>query len=502
MIFINTENTQVKTENEKPAFNQMIYALSKLCKVELVEKGIITENMICGYNRKSIKAFLCRPHSHSNAFIKMIRHMYIHSGYFQKIIHYYSNLPLAECWTVDTEIKTPTPNDIDILKFKKDFFNYLYETKSYMLESEVSKILHRVFLYDVCYGYKIETGEGKTMFYFEPEDCVITGRIDGIPMYAVKKPSLKSKKIKTYPQEIQILFETANDLENYRGYVQIPYQKAFCLKYHDTFDFVFPPFFFIIKEILDIEDFKDLEKTRVENEIYKILALKIPTNDDGQIALGDELVTPFAQLANDIVANSIGILPTPFEVIPVEFSTNTTNNINNVQNAIDEMYSELGVSKSILSGATSGSEVKLGVQVDADEAFRVLKQVDRLINFHNRIKFPHNPKYSFSFRYLKITSFNQQTIIDELFKLAQASCPVKFELMASMGYNPVKTIGSEFIENTVFDLANVWTPMKTSYTQSASDSEENGRPKKDETEISDITQTTQKNDGNDPDNRI
>ena len=477
-----------------------LFALKRLSQVELIANGTFNSNTICGYSRHDIKEFLHKPHIYSHHFIHMIRHMYLHSGYFKRIIQYYSNLAKADCWTVDTEIKTNDMYSVDQDKFKSQYFRFLKEVNSFGLSNELSKINFNVFLYDVCFAYILETSEGKTLFYFDPEDCVITGRVDGIPTYAIKRVSPNSKKMKSYPDEVkQLIMETPKD-KTYKEYVKIPFEKSFCLKYHDIFDFIFPPFFFIIKEILDIEDFKDLEKTRVENEIYKILALKIPTTDEGKIALGDELVTPFAELANDIVADSIGILPTPFDVTPVEFTTNTSNNINNVQNAIDELYSELGVSKSILSGASSGSEVKISIEVDAAEAYRMLRQVSRLVNFHCKLRLPLNKDYDFVFRYLEVTAHNQQTKTDNLLKLAQTSCPVKIELMASTGNNPSKMFGNEFVENTVFNLVEKWQPMKTSFTQSNDDV--GGRPEQDDTEISAITQTTRDNDNNDPDNRV
>ena len=281
----------------------------------------------------------------------------------------------------------------------------------------------------------------------------------------------------------------------------MPFEKTICIKYNDGFDYLYPPFAFIIREILDIEDFKDIEKTKAENEVYKFLAMKIPTDANGVPTMSEPDVTPYYELALSVLARSIGAIPTPFEVKPIEFSTNTTNNINNVKNAIDEMYSELGVSQSLLSGASSGSELKTSIEVDASEVYRILKQVAKAVNFHCRLKLTNSNDYRFTLRYLNVTAFNQNDKLDELLKMAQASCPVKSELMAVIGCNPLKMLGNAYMENEVFDLADSWEPMKTAYTQSAEDSENNGRPAMDENAISDITQNTHDNEGNDPDNR-
>ncbi len=115
---------------------------------------------------------------------------------------------------------------------------------------------------------------------------------------------------------------------------------------------------------------------------------------------------------------------------------------------------------------------------------------------------PNNPNYRFKFRYLDITAFNQNDKIDELLKLAQASLPVKAELMAAAGRNPLSMLGNSFMENDVFNLSSEWQPLQTSYTQSSDDSEDNGRPEMKDTDISEITQNTRDNEGNDKDNRV
>lgn len=498
------EEATVTNEDKKQKFD--FYALKKLCVSDIVSR--IEHNSICGYTKEDLRKYIERPHLHGNRLISIVKYIYFHSGYFQKIIQYYVNLVKSECWTVDTEMLTADMKKIDKDKFKKDYFRYIREVTSFDLESELPKILFSVFMYDAYFGYAVETDEGKSLFQFEPEDCIITGYRNGIPCFAVKNGSLKSARIKGYPKEIRDIFEAAEkdpELKKGNGYVKMPYDKTICIKYNDGFDFLYPPFVFIIKEILDLEDFKDIEKTRAENDIYKLVAAEIPVDDYGTPTMAGNDVADFSQLALDILAKSIGFLPTPFKLTPIEFETNTSNNINNVKNAIDEMYSELGVSQSLMSGATSGSELKTSIEVDAANVYRILKQVSRAINFHCRLRLAGHSDYKFVFRYLDITAFNQSNKVSELLKLAQASCPVKTELMAAAGKSPLKMFGNAYVENDIFELTDNWIPMQTSYTQSAknsSNSDNNGRPAMDDSEISEITQNTRDNDSNDADNRI
>ena len=66
--------------------DKWLFALKRLSQVELIANGTFNSNTICGYSRHDIKEFLRKPHIHSYHFIHMIRHMYLHSGYFKRII--------------------------------------------------------------------------------------------------------------------------------------------------------------------------------------------------------------------------------------------------------------------------------------------------------------------------------------------------------------------------------------------------------------------------------
>ncbi len=490
-----------KSEN-KPKLD--LFALKNLCRREVINAGL-GNSEICGYSKKDLKDFVEKPRCYSTQLLSVIRFMYFNSGYFRRIIQYYVNLVKPECWTVDTEFRTLKAKGSKTEKFKNDYFNFIRKIGDYNFSAELPKILFNVFMYDACFVYIIKNDEGRQLFYFEPEDCVITGYANGIPCFAVKKPNYLRRDVRIYPREIDEILNNSGNNSKIGGYVNMPYEKTMCFKYNDSFDHLIPPFTFLIKEILDLEDFKELEKTKVENDIYKILCLKVPTAPDGTPLMNGNDNADYLELAADTVAKSIGILPTPFEVSPVEFTTNTSNNINNVQNAVDEMYGETGVSRSLFSGASSGSELKISVEIDASEVYRILEQVSRQINFHCRLDLPNNSNYRFKFRYLDITAFNQNDKIDELLKLAQASLPVKTELMAASGRNPLSMLGNSFMENDAFNLSSEWQPLQTSYTQSADggeNSEDNGRPEMDDTDISEITQNTRDNEGNDKDNRV
>ena len=476
-------------------------AFKRIVLTQLTYDGLIVDNKICGYTKEQISNMAQNPEKHGKQILKLSNFMYLKSGYYKRLVNYFANMPKGECWTVDTEIKTEAFDSLEEQTFKRNFIRYVNLCNSFKLEYEISKIMLNIYLYDACFGYIVESDTDNFIYYFKPEYCEIIGSVNGMPMFGIK-PKLITRynsNLDTYPPEIQDLI--LNGVPDKYGRIAIPYQKSFCIKYHELFSYLYPPLFPLIKEILNIEDYKSLEKTKVENQIYKLLALEIPTNDEGQITLGDQMVTDFSTLANDIVSDSIGILPSPFKVTPVEFSNSNTNEINNVQNAIDEAYSEIGVSQSLMAGSTSGSELKISIEIDAADIYRILKSLSKLVNFHCKVRGSIYSSYGFSFRLLEVTSINQTDKVDSEFKLAQSSFPNKFEVMATKGVNPARVLGNDYVENTLFKLGENWTVLKTAYT-GANEDKQGGRPESSDTEITKGTETQRANDSNKTENRV
>ena len=476
-------------------------AFKRVVLTKLAYDGLISDSKICGFTKEQIANMAQNPEKHGKQILKLSNFMYLKSGYYKRLVNYFANMPKGECWTVDTECKTNAFFDVNADAIRRNFIKYLGICNSFKFEYELSKIFLNVFLYGACFGYIVESESDSFIYYFKPEICEIIGTANGIPLFGIKPNLIKryGNDLSEYPPEIQELISTGT--ADKKGRIAIPYQKSFCVKYHETLPYLYPPLFPLIKEILNIEDYKSLEKTKVENQIYKLLALEIPTNDDGEITLGEGMVTDFSVLAKETVSDSIGILPSPFKVTPVEFTNNNTNEINNVQNAINEAFSEIGVSQSLMAGSTSGSELKISIEIDAADTYRILKAVSRLVNFHCNVRGCLYANYGFSFRFLEVTNINQEDRVDSELKMAQASFPNKFEVMATKGVNPARVIGNDFMENTILKLGENWTVLKSSYTASGDESG-CGRPMGDDTEIAEGTEVQRANESNDTDNRI
>ena len=155
-----------------------------------------------------------------------------------------------------------------------------------------------------------------------------------------------------------------------------------------------------------------------------------------------------------------------------------------------------------MAGSTSGSELKISIEIDAADTYRILKSISKLINFHCKVRGSVYSNYGFSFRLLEVTNINQEDRADSELKFAQASFPNKLEVMATKGVNPARVIGNGFIENTVLKLGQDWTVLQSAYTTAGGDAKDGGRPEMDDTEVTKGTEQQKSNESNKTENRI
>ena len=484
---------------KSPTFN--FASLKRLALSELAYKGAFKYNRIFGFTRNQIISMTQYPERYPNHIIRLSRYMYLKSGYYKRLIDYFANSAILN-WTIDTEIKQDKMFTTNPKTFRKNYINYTAQVNKFKLDNRVTDIFKRLFIDDACFGFVTENDIDTSIFLLEPDFCKIEKLTNGsIYQFSVNRSLIDANVFKTLPEELQMLIERSKEV-SLDNRVMIPYENSFCIKYNDDFTYLYPCFFSLISELLNIDDIKDLVKAKSEADAYKLIYFKIPTNDDDQISMGDELISKFVEMACAILPERFGVIPSPMDLQLIESKSTISDDKNKVEQAVDNYYGEAGVSKALISSASSGSELKLSMKVDSSDIYRIYRKIESWVDLQMKLRGHIYNDYQFVYRILPTTIFDVDDYVDRRLKLAQASLPIKEELLSAIGVNTAKMLGNSFTEQ-IFkeDIFDKWEVLKTSYT-TAGDNSESGAPMKDETEISDITQKTRDNDSNNPDNRV
>ncbi|RKJ68886.1 hypothetical protein D7Y06_01140 [Roseburia sp. 1XD42-69] len=493
---------------KSPTFN--FASLKRLALSELAYKGAFKYNRICGFTRSQILRIVQNPEQYGSSIIRLSQYMYLKSGYYKRLIDYFVNMAVVN-WTVDTEIKQEKmfcTTKTDKAKkqyqkdFKKNYIKFTAQANKFKLDNRITDIMKKLFLEDACFGFVTENDTDISIFFIDPRYCEIKKLSNGsIYQYAINRSLLSNSYLKTLPLELQELLEQSKEF-SLNNMVMVPYENSLCLKYNNDFTYLYSPFFPLIASILDIDDIKDLVKAKSEADAYKLVYFKIPVDDEGHITMGDELIYPFVEMAKSILPDRFGVVPSPMDLQLIESKSTISDDKNKVEQAVENYYGEAGVSKALISSASSGSELKLSMKVDSSDIYRIYRQLESWMDLQMKLRNYIYDDYQFVYRILPVTIFDVDDYIEKKLKLAQASLPVKGELLAATGVNTAKMLGNSFTEQMFKeDIYDKWEVLKTSYT-TANDGSEGGRPMNDDTDLAPSTDTQRGNDSNNMDNRI
>lgn len=442
------------------------------------------------------------PERYGTQIVRLSRYMYLKSGYYKRLIDYFANSAILN-WTIDTEIKQDKMFTTNPKTFRKNYINYTAQVNKFKLDNRVTDIFKRLFIDDACFGFVTENDIDTSIFLLEPDFCKIEKLTNGsIYQFSVNRSLIDANVFKTLPEELQMLIERSKEV-SLDNRVMIPYENSFCIKYNDDFTYLYPCFFSLISELLNIDDIKDLVKAKSEADAYKLIYFKIPTNDEDQISMGDELISRFVEMACAILPERFGVIPSPMDLQLIESKSTISDDKNKVEQAVDNYYGEAGVSKALISSASSGSELKLSMKVDSSDIYRIYRKIESWVDLQMKLRGHIYNDYQFVYKIIPVTTFDIDDYVDRQLKLAQASLPVKGELLAATGINTAKMLGNSFTEQMFKeDIFDKWEVLKTSYTQTGEDGSEGGAPMKDETDIAESTDTQRQNDSNKTENRI
>lgn len=486
------QNIDNFTENKSKSFD--VYALKRLVLSELTYNHSFTQRRVCGFTRTQIINMVEHPEKYGAYLYRLSRYFYENSGYYKRIVDYFSNMGVIN-WTIDTHIKDIKAYTVAPKTIKTNYIKFTSQCDKFKLENSITDILKRIYISDVCFGFISENDIDAPIFFIEPEYCEIRKLVNGnVYEFAVNRSLFTSNYYETLPSELQSLIESSYELSK-NNLVMIPYENSLCLKYHNDVTYSLPPFYNLIKDILLINDYKELAKAKTEADAYKLVYLKIPTDDEGKISAIEQDVIQFTEMTKSIVPDSWGVVPIPYNTELIESKSTSSDDRNKVEEATESFYAEAGVSKSIISSASSGSELKLSMKTDSSDLYRIYRQIENWMSLQMKLRNYIYQYYEFSYNLLKTTIFDIDDFIDRQLKLAQASTPNKGLLLAANGINSSKMIGNSYMENNVLrDIFEEWVPLSTSYTQSGDNNA--GKPESEETDLKPSGEQTRENDSN------
>ncbi len=425
------------------------------------------------YSKENLLKYLQSPQSYEKTLRDASIYMYNTSSHYRRLINFYADLPVWSYILLPLNYTGST----NAKSFKTQYEKAWREVENMNLKHELQKACVVSFREGVLYG---AIWKSKTSFFIQridPDICVLSSIVDGTWMYAVDFSQIKETELYQYPPEFTDLY---NEYKRTGVKMQeIPADISFCLKADETTaNYSLPYWAAVLPSLHDIESYKALQETASEIDNYKLIALQIPVDKDGNPTLDFDLATTYYNHITSNLPSFVGAAMTPMSVTPMDFErSGATTQIDEVERAVAQFWEDSGTS-SLLFGSqknTSSSALRLSITADEGIALAMMNQCERLIN---RILKGMSGKIKFKVSILPITIYNRSDMIKLYKEAGTFGIPTKSAYAATLGLMGGDIQGMNDVEIDILHM-NELIPMSSSYT-TASESDEGGRPTNEE----------------------
>lgn len=415
------------------------------------------------------------------------------SGFYNKILIYYSTMLLY------LSLVTPVLKDGKKVKEKKIMESYIRAVNfvdALNLKKNCCEILYEIFKNGAYYGLVLNDDNENFDFKILPyEYCRANKHYqNGIRAlefdlsFFDKISSDKDRKImlEIFPREIKKSYNLYKEKGSNYKWALIPpeYGVAFLIDDEQR-----PPLFSLIPQIINVEEYRGLEKAKDAQEIHKLLVQKMPLNKDGDLIFSIEEAGEIHKATARMLKNNpfINVLTT-FADVDVPSLKDTRSVVqDNIEKVEKSLYSEAGVSKEIFS---PDGNLSMGISIKNDLSYvmSIVHQIEEWVQFLINKNFSDKNFY-FNFSFLPISYYNQEDYTDMYLGMAQSGYSKILPILAS-GISQNQILNLIDLENNYMSIVDKLIPLQTSFTQSGDGSEEGGAPTK---ESEDKAQQTIKN---------
>lgn len=432
------------------------------------------------YSKDNVSQYLANPLRYSKELQGMSTYLYDASPHYRKLVNFYAKMPTLDFFVEPYGINTT--KTINERTLQNNYFKAIDLVEKMNIKHEFGKALVSAWKTGTFYGYEIYSKDSYFIMELPFEFCQISGIYDGVMTFSFDATYFdrNPNELELYPDEFKSMYRKFQS-GSAPQWQEVDPKNSICIKVNEEVYYDLPPFVGIFGDLFDIEDYKNMRKVSEVLENYKFLVEKIPLrknsdkNNDFLVDL--KTVGMFHNKTARLLPDEIGIFSTPFDIDVVEFSKDKTNR-DVVSEAEHALYSASGTSQDLFNSPKSTqSGLSKSINVDEAEVFLILRQLERVIS--SKMRQEIKGAYKFRINILNNTIFNKDKNTELLLKNAGYGIPVKSMLCASLGMSPSSVTSMAYIENEILGLGDLFTPLKSSHTQSSSD-EEGGRPVQDE----------------------
>lgn len=437
------------------------------------------------YSKDNITTYLKDPARYEKEIRQAVTYMYGASSHFRRLIQYFVSLSDLAYVVQPYRIDPATANAKSI---NRNYRKVLNAMSAMSVKTQFPQVITVCLREDVYYATMWVTTDNITLQQLPPEYCAISTIEGNVPNVTFDFSYFDSKQdfLEFYPPEFKTKYSAYQKDRNNMRYQELDSPTSFAIKANrDILEYALPPFVGILREIYEIEDYKQLKLTKTEIENYAMVVMTLGIDEEGNWQMDLDKAKDFWRNLESVLPPEIGSVLTPMPLSKISFEKANTGDTNTVSEAEQNMFTAAGVS-SLLFNNDKASANALSLSIKADQAitFGIVKSIEDAIN-----RYIQAQGYGKNFRvtFLDCSPFNRKEMGEMYLKACQYGLPMVSYYCAQQGLGQAEMDCMSFLENTVLNVKSNFIPLQSSSTQqsSASASDEGGAPQKDIGELQD-----------------
>lgn len=485
------------TENQKKQIEGFIGISSKFA----ILNRLITRDLNNNTNRPTfslftkdnITTYLSNPYTYEKQLRKAVVYIYGASPHFRRLIQYFVGLSdlsyIVEPYRID-------PKKANIKTVNNNYRKVLNMLSSMSIKTQFPKILTVCLREDVFYGTAWITADNITIQQLPSDYCQISSVEGNVPnvTFDFSYFDAHGNLLDYYPKEFKTKYNVYKKNRMSR-WIELDSPTSFAIKCNaDILDYAIPPFAGILREIYELEDYRQLKLTKTALENYAMLAMKLPMSDDGNWGIDLDKAKEFWRNLDAVLPEEVGSVLTPMPIDKISFERTHTGDTDTISSAEQNLFTAAGVSSLLFNNEkASANALLLSIKADQSITYGIVKSIEDAVN---RIIQAQSYGKNFRVNFLDVSPFNRKEAGDAYLKAASYGLPTISAYAASHGIGQAELDCMSFLEGRVLGLQDLFRPIQSSSQMSSSDvdsnaaTDEGGTPTKG---VGEITESGEQN---------
>ena len=484
----NSSNLPSEEELARQLKSQQFAAARKMTLRQLGKSLQSNPSVLSRFDSKQVANFLQDPQKYEKQLRQLSNYLYNVNAQYKILVRHMATMPL---YAYDLDL-VGSVDDYAPVKVQKAYLKTSQYVDKLNLRHEMSKMLKTAFKEDVFFGYEHESKNSFFIQKLNPDYCQIGVEIeDGVLNFAYDFSYFDKFKneLELFPEEFKFKYQAYESNRKEKQWQVLDSNKAVCFKVNEELTYALPPFNTIFESIFDLDEYKKLKKAKAKMDNFLLLVQNITLNekgtqmDDFLIDLG--LANEFHENTASNLPSGVGLTTSPmdFTAISLDKKNNSSDSVNE---AIREVFTDSGVSQYLFnSDKNTSAGISKSIIADEQVIFDMMRQIERWLN--RKLK-KMSGTIKFHLTFLDITNYSKTEETDRLLKAGQYGIPDVVRIGATLGMSPNQFYNKAVIENNILGLHELLKPLSSAHTQTGDNSEENGRPKSSENDISESRQ--------------